>query len=156
MRSIMRLSTLCYIRKGGRTLMLHRVKKENDVNSGKWIGLGGGIEAGETPEEGVVREVQEESGLIIRNPRFRGFLTFSPFEGYDGEYVLVFTVTESEGELIECPEGNLEWVEDDKLLSLELWEGDWLLFEWLEQDRFFSGRFTYTKEGLRDHSVVFY
>lgn len=152
----MRVSTLCYIRREGKTLMLHRVKKKSDINEGKWIGLGGKLELGETPEEGVIREVKEESGLTIRNPRLRGVLTFPPFEGFDGEYVFVFTAEGSDGVLIDSDEGSLAWVDDHELLSLELWEGDRLFMPWLGQDRFFSGKFVYEGWELKGHSVVFH
>lgn len=150
------LGTLCYIRNAGRTLMLHRVKKKTDINKGKWIGLGGKIEPGESPEESVIREVEEESGLIIKKPQLRGVLTFPQFEGCDNWYVFVFTATEFEGELIDSNEGNLKWIDDDKLFSLELWEGDRLFMPWLEQDKFFSAKLVYEDWKLKEHSVVFH
>ncbi len=152
----MRLTTLCYVKRDGKTLMLHRVKKEKDINSGKWIGLGGGMESGESPEECVVREVFEESGLRIKNPQLRGFLTFPPFEGFDGEYTILFTATEFEGELKECNEGNLEWVDDNKIQSLNLWEGDRIFLEWLNEGKKFSAKFVYEDMEFKDYSVVFF
>jgi 8-oxo-dGTP diphosphatase len=152
----MRLSTLCYVKKNGKTLMLHRVKKQNDVHEGKWNGLGGKLEQGETPEECVIREVQEESGLIITKPQLRGMLTFPLFSNCEDEYTFLFIATEFEGELIDSPEGNLEWIEDSKVLSLNLWDGDWLFLEWMGKDRFFSGKMIYENGHLVDHHVTFY
>lgn len=136
--------------------MIHRVKKANDVHQGKWNGLGGKLDPGETPEECVVREVWEESGLKIRNPVLKGFLTFPGFANDEDWYAFVFVAREFEGELIESPEGPLEWVPDEQLSSLPLWEGDYIFLPWLEQDGFFSGKFTYKDGRLVDHSVVFY
>ena len=152
----MRLSTLCYVKRDGRTLMLHRVKKANDVNSGKWVGLGGRMEPGETPEDCVVREVFEESGLVIRNPRLRGFLTFPAFEGNDCEYTFVFTATVSDGKLKQCDEGDLEWVDDDRIRSLALWEGDRVFLKWLDDPRLFSAKFTYSGGKFTGYSAAFY
>jgi ADP-ribose pyrophosphatase len=114
----MRLSTLCYIGKNGKTLMLHRVKKQNDVHEGKWNGLGGRVEQGETPEECIIREVYEESGLTVRNPLLRGILTFPLFSNSEDEYTFLFTASEFEGELIDSPEGNLEWIDDAEVPNL--------------------------------------
>jgi len=136
--------------------MIHRVKKANDVHQGKWNGLGGKLDPGESPEECVVREVWEESGLKIRNPELKGFLTFPGFANDEDWYAFVFVAREFEGELIESPEGSLEWVPDEQLGSLPLWEGDYIFLPWLDQDRFFSGKFIYQDRRLVDHSVVFY
>jgi 8-oxo-dGTP diphosphatase len=150
------LATLCYLRKDGKTLMLHRVKKKNDIHEGKWNGLGGKLESGETPEECAVREVREESGLVLRNPLLRGLLTFPGFDGEHDWYVYVFTGTEFEGSLIDSPEGRLEWVADGKLLDLPLWEGDKVFLGWLDRPEFFSGKFVYERGVLKSHSVAFY
>jgi 8-oxo-dGTP diphosphatase len=150
------LATLCYLKKDGKTLMLHRVKKKNDVHEGKWNGLGGKLEPGETPEECVVREVREESGLELRTPRLRGIITFPGFDGERDWYVYVFTGADFAGELIDSPEGRLAWIPDGEVLGLPLWEGDKIFLKWLDQDRFFSGKFVYKNGVLRDHGVVFY
>lgn len=150
------LATLCYIKHNGRTLMLHRVKKENDVHQGKWNGLGGKLLPGETPEECVTREVQEESGLILQEPRLRGIMTFPDFTPSEDWYVFLFTANQFSGTQIESPEGHLEWIEDDRLFDLPLWEGDYIFLKWLEQERFFSAKFVYKNKQLIDHSVVFY
>lgn len=152
----MKLATLCYLKHGGRTLMIHRVKKKNDMHEGKWNGLGGKIEPGETPEECVIREMKEECGLAIRNPSLRGILTFPGFSNDEDWYVFVYVVTEFSGELIDSPEGHLKWVADGDLLNLHLWEGDRFFLKWLAQGKFFSGKFTYRAGRLTDHAVVFH
>lgn len=152
----MKLATLCYLRKDGHTLMLHRIKKENDMHQGKWNGLGGKLEPGESPEECVVREVEEESGLRIRNPRLHGIITFPAFDGLDDWYVFVFTASEFEGELIDSREGVLRWVPDDEVLTLPLWEGDRIFIPWLDKPHCFSARFMYQNGALKNHEVVFY
>ena len=101
------LSTLCYIEKDNKILLLHRTKKQNDEHEGKWIGVGGKFEKGETPEECVVREVKEETGFTIENPTLRGIMTFPNFKNDTDCYVFLYTVNEFEGELIECNEGEL-------------------------------------------------
>jgi 8-oxo-dGTP diphosphatase len=160
----MKLATLCYIidRKNSKTLMIHRVKKKDDYHEGKWNGLGGKFNKGETPEECVVREVFEESGLKIKNPSMRGFITFPLFDGADDWYVFLFTVDDYEGEIINSSEGNLEWIPNDKLTSLNLWDGDKIFLEWLSRDntaqhyRFFSAKFIYEGGIFKDYKVCFY
>ena len=152
----MSLTTLCYIKNEGKTLMLHRIKKHNDIHEGKWNGLGGHLEQGETPEECVIREVFEESGLTLKNPCLRGILTFPLFDGIEDEYTFLFTVTEFEGKLIDSPEGILEWIDDTRILELSLWEGDRIFLSWLEDGRFFSGKLVYKAGNLIEHNVVFY
>lgn len=150
------LATLVYIRSGGRTLMMHRVKKPGDMHWGKWNGLGGKMKPGETPEECAVREVREESGLLIEKPRLRGLITFPAFDQYDDWYVFLFTADRFSGTLAEADEGYLKWVEDEKLLDLELWEGDRIFLPWLEEERFFSAKIRYHQGRLSGHEVVFY
>ena len=152
----MKLGTLVYLKQDGKTLMLHRVKKEQDFHEGKWNGLGGKLDPGETPEECAIREVKEESGLDLVDPRLRGIITFPMFDQVDDWYVYLFTGREFSGELIDSPEGNLAWIADDKLLDLNLWEGDSTFLKWLDQDRFFSAKFIYENKELIDHSVVFH
>lgn len=149
------LATLCYVEQDGRTLMVFRDKKANDIHEGKWNGLGGKFEAGETPEECVRREVREEAGLVIRNPRLHGLLMFPKFKGNDW-YVFVFTATEFSGELIESPEGRLEWIDDDRFAGLNLWESDRIFLPWIQEGRFFSAKFEYEGDEMRDYSVTFY
>jgi 8-oxo-dGTP diphosphatase len=136
--------------------MIHRVKKENDMHEGKWNGLGGKLESGETPEECVVREVREESGLHIHNPILKGLLTFPAFDGFDDWYVFVFVATEFEGELIDSPEGNLQWIDDSQLLNLQLWDGDKIFLTWLKKSEFFSAKFIYKNGTLMDYHATFY
>jgi 8-oxo-dGTP diphosphatase len=136
--------------------MVHRIKKANDMHQGKWNGLGGKFEPGETPEACAVREIYEESGLVARNLQLKGFITFPDFSNDEDWYAFVFVVREFEGEMIESPEGVLAWVEDSKLLDLNLWEGDRIFIPWLDQPGFFSARFVYRDNRLEDHDVVFY
>lgn len=136
--------------------MLHRIKRENDIHEGKWNGLGGKIQDGETPEECAIREIKEESGLTVKNPSLRGILTFPEFKDNECWYVYVFIVTEFYGDLIESNEGNLEWIDDDKLPDLNLWEGDKFFLKWLEEGKFFSGKFVYENGKLESWGGVFY
>lgn len=152
----MQLATLCYVIDNDKTLMLHRIKKKNDVHEGKWNGLGGKFEHGETPEDCVIREIKEESGLLIKNPKLHGFITFPMFDGKKDWYVFLFTAREFEGELIDSVEGKLEWIPNDKLLNLNLWEGDRIFIPWLLDDKFFSAKFVYENGKFIDHKVSFY
>jgi 8-oxo-dGTP diphosphatase len=152
----MKLATLCYVRRNDHTLMIHRVKRENDIHMGKWNGLGGKFEPGESPEDCVIREVKEESGLLIKNPIVKGFLTFPDFANDEDWYAFVFVATEFEGEITEPPEGYLRWVHDDELLKLSLWEGDLIFLPWLDRPGFFSAKFAYKKGHLVKHEVAFY
>ncbi|RMF40669.1 MAG: 8-oxo-dGTP diphosphatase [Anaerolineae bacterium] len=152
----MKLATLCYLRANEHTLMLHRIKKANDMHQGKWNGLGGKLEPGESPEECVIREVYEESGLRIQHPRLHGVITFPAFDALDDWYVFVFTATQFEGSLIDSREGVLRWIPDTELLDLPLWEGDRIFIPWLSQERFFSAKFVYQDGRLQRHEVYFY
>ncbi|MGM0509218.1 MAG: NUDIX hydrolase [Fusobacteriota bacterium] len=151
------LSTLCYIKKEGKTLFLHRIKKENDVHDGKWVGLGGKIEKGETPEECVKREVLEESGLIIKKPKIKGILTFPDFDHGKDCYVYLFEAYDYEGDLLEkSKEGNLKWIKNTKIKDLNMWKGDHLFFKWMKKDKFFSGKLVYKGEELVSKKVIYY
>ena len=152
----MKIGTLCYINDGKRTLMLHRIKKENDMHEGKWNGLGGKLEQGESPEECVVREVYEESGLTIKNPTLRGIMTFPKFDDIDDWLVFLYTSNEFKGNLIESDEGDLNWIGNDEILNLNLWDGDKIYLDWLKQDKFFSAKFIYKNREFIDYSVTFY
>lgn len=152
----MQLATLCYVIDKNKTLMLHRIKKKNDVHEGKWNGLGGKFETGETPQECAIREVKEESGLLIKNPIMHGFITFPMFDGMKDWYVFIFTAKKFSGKLIESHEGKLEWINNDKLLDLNLWEGDRIFIPWLFQKKFFSAKFVYNNGKLKSHTVDFY
>lgn len=152
----MKLATLCYVRQNGQTLMVHRIKKANDMHMGKWNGLGGKLEPGETPEECAIREIYEESGLAVRNPLLKGLLTFPGFANEEDWYAFVFVADDFSGELIDSPEGNLEWIGNERLLDLNLWEGDRIFIPWLDQPGFFSGKFVYKNNILVEHSVEFH
>jgi 8-oxo-dGTP diphosphatase len=152
----MKLATLCYLKQSGSTLMIHRIKKQNDMHAGKWNGLGGKLEPGETPEECAIREIREESGLLVSNPLLKGFLTFPLFAANEDWYAFVFLVRQFEGRLIESQEGILRWVSDQELLDLELWAGDRIFLPWLERPGFFSGKFIYQDGDLIDYHVTFH
>ncbi len=152
----MKLATLCYVRHNGKTLMVHRIKKENDIHKGKWNGLGGKLEPGETPEECARREIQEESGLTVKKLLLKGFLTFPEFAHEEDWYAFIFVADEFEGQLIESPEGSLQWIDDDRLLELNLWEGDLFFLPWLNHPGYFSGKFIYKDGRLLDYQMVFY
>jgi len=152
----MKFATLCYVRRGGQTLMIHRVKKENDMHQGKWNGLGGKMEPGETPEECATREIREEAGLQATHLVLKGLLTFPQFANNEDWYAFVFVVDEFSGEPGDSPEGYLAWVDDQALLDLNLWEGDRIFLPWLDQPGFFSAKFRYQDGRFVDHQVVFY
>lgn len=126
-------SALCYLLRGNDVLMLHRVKKKNDINKDKWIGIGGKFEPEEAPEECLLREAKEETGLTLTSWRCRGVVTFLS-EGDEGEYMYLFTADGFEGELKECDEGDLEWVSREFLSSLPMWEGDKIFLDLLWKD----------------------
>lgn len=151
----MKLATLCYIKRDHQTLMLHRVTKINDIHAGKWNGLGGKLEPGELPEQCVIREVREESGLEIRAPRYHGLLIFADFKAEDW-YVWVFSADKFSGELTELTEGRLGWIPDEQLTALPLWPSDLIFFPWLEDGRIFSARFQYRGDEMLGHEVTFY
>lgn len=142
--------TLCYIENDrGEYLMLHRVKKKNDVNHDKWIGVGGKFEDGESPEECLLREVREETGLTLTDYRFRGIVTFVS-QGWETEYMHLYTAGGYTGTLLECSEGNLEWVPREKVQDLPIWEGDKLFFRLMEDpdSPFFSLKLSYQGDRL--------
>lgn len=153
----MKLGTLCYLIKDNKMLLLHRNKKEQDMHEGKWIGLGGKVIPGETPEACIKREFYEESGLTIQSPYLRGIITFPKFDSVDDWYVYVFTADDYDGSLIECDEGTLEWVNLEDVLFKPTWEGDLIFLDWLLNDpRFFSANMVYDKNELESHEVIFY
>lgn len=137
------ISTLCYIEQDNQYLMLHRISKKNDVNAGKWIGVGGHFKEDESPEECLLREVKEETGLTLTSYQFRGILTFISGTGIT-EYIMLYTADEFEGDLTDCDEGHLEWIEKEKLFNLSLWEGDKIFLKLLQERReFFSLKLVY-------------
>lgn len=142
------LTTLCYIEQEGQYLMLHRIRKKDDINKDKWIGVGGHFEAGESPEDCLLREVTEETGLTLTSYRFRGVITFI-CEDYPVEYMCLYTADGFTGSLKECEEGCLEWVDKSRINELNLWEGDKIFFRLLAEDApFFSLKLSYQKNVL--------
>lgn len=142
------LTTLCYIEKENSYLMLHRVKKENDINKDKWIGIGGHFENAESPEECLLREVKEETGLTLNSYRFRGLVTFVTLQGVT-EYMCLFTSNDFSGELTTCDEGELEWVKKERFTELNLWKGDYIFLRLLEErEEFFSLKLVYDGDKL--------
>lgn len=129
-------STLCYLENDrGEYLMLHRVKKKKDVNQDKWIGVGGKFEGEESPDECLLREVREETGVTLTDWQFRGVVTFLTDGGWEGEYMYLFTASGWEGEFVaDCAEGNLEWVDKERVLDLPIWEGDKIFLRLLAED----------------------
>lgn len=140
-------TVLCYIERDGQYLMLHRNKKKHDLNGGKWIGVGGKFEAAEAPEEALLREVREETGLTLTRYTRRGIVTF--VQGDLTEYMFLFTADGFEGDLIDCDEGDLRWIPKAEVLSLPLWEGDRIFLDLLTSDvPYFSLKFTYEGDTL--------
>jgi 8-oxo-dGTP diphosphatase len=135
--------------------MLHRTKRPDDIHAGKWNGLGGKFQPGESPEECVLRELCEESGLTISHPHLCGLLMFPAFKG-DDWYVFVFTATEFSGELKENDEGYLQWIPDADLETLPLWPSDHIFLPWIKEGKFFSAKFLYDGDEMKDYTVTFY
>ena len=150
---MMKLTTLCYIEKDDKYLMLHRVKKKNDQNQDKWLGVGGHFEDGESPEDCVLREVKEETGLSLTEYRYRGLVTFVSDE-YENEYMHLFTATGYDGEIIECDEGELVWIPKSEVFDLNIWEGDKIFFRLLEEEcGFFSLKVRYKGDRLMESEI---
>ena len=149
----MKNTTVCYIEKDGRYLMLHRTKKKNDTNSGKWIGIGGKIEKGETPLECIKREVKEETGLTLNNPNYRGIINFVS-DVFECETMHLFTADSFEGKITECDEGDLKWIDKTALSEYPMWEGDALFLKQIETDAgFFELTLTYKGDKLISHEL---
>lgn len=141
-------TTLCYIEQDGQYLMLHRVKKENDINRDKWIGIGGKFEDKESPEECLLREVREETGLTLTSYTYRGIVTFVS-DQWDTEYMHLFTADGFTGDLIDCDEGTLEWVPKEQVPHLPTWAGDRIFLDLLTRDvPFFSLKLAYEGDDL--------
>ena len=148
------MSTLCYLEKNGQYLMLHRVSKKNDTNKDKWIGIGGHFLQNESPEECLLREAKEETGLTLTNYRLRGIVTFISDKIDEAEYMHLFTADEFEGELTSCDEGTLEWVPKHEIYNLNLWEGDIIFHKLLDEDApFFSLKLVYRGDSLIEASL---
>ena len=150
-------ATLCYIEKDGKILMLHRVKKKKDMHKGKWNGLGGKFEFGESPKDCAIREIQEESGLIATKLFLNGLIVFPNFDGENDWHTYLYHVTEFEGDLFETSdEGNLHWIDKDKVMDLNLWEGDRLFIPWVLENKRFSAKFIYENKTFKSHEVDFF
>jgi len=142
-------TTLCYLERDGKYLMLHRVKKENDANHDKWLGIGGKFENKESPEDCAIREVYEETGLKLNSYEYRGIVTFVS-DIYETELMHLFTSKDFSGDIKECNEGNLEWVLKDEIKNLRIWEGDLIFLDLLTRDvPFFSLKLTYEGDSLK-------
>lgn len=150
----MKNTTLCYVEQDGKYLMLHRVKKKDDYNGGKWIGIGGKFLEGESPDECLLREVQEETGLTLTDYRLRGIVTFAAAK-WETEYMYLYTATGFTGTLQECDEGVLQWVEIEKVPELPLWEGDKVFLRLLRENApFFTLKLVYDEEDRLVTSIL--
>ena len=144
----MRNTTLCYIEKDGKYLMLHRVKKENELNRDKWVGIGGKFEDKESPEEANLRETLEETGLTLKNAEYRGIVTFVS-DKWETEYMHIFHSDSFTGEIKECDEGTLKWIDKQELYNKPIWEGGKIFLRLLEKPSpFFSLKLEYTGDRL--------
>ena len=146
-------ATLCYLKHDGRTLMLHRNSNPDDHHLGRYNGLGGKFLPGETPEECAKREVLEECGLSVRSLKLHGHICFPDFTPGKDWYVWLFTSDDFTGEQQECDEGTLHWIEDEKIMDLNLWPGDRIFLPWLKKTGFFSAKFIYRDGKLAEHEV---
>ena len=149
-------TTLCYIEQNGAYLMIHRIKKKNDMNKDKWIGVGGKFEEGETPFDCARREIKEETGVDVSDLKYRGIVTFVS-DLYGNEYMHLFTATSFVGSIdYNCDEGQLEWVKKENICNLPIWEGDKIFFDLLENEsRFFSLKLCYEGDNLVSHTVEY-
>lgn len=146
----MKNTTLIYIEKDGKTLLLHRTKKKNDLNHDLWVGIGGHCEEGESPEDCALREAKEETGLTLTEYKYRGVVTFVS-DKYEGEYMHLFTASDFVGDIIECDEGDLEWVENERIPTLPAWAGDRIFLELLRKNEpFFSLKLVYEGSTLAE------
>ena len=152
----MKNTTICYIEKDGKYLMIHRIKKANDVNKDKWIGVGGKLEYGESPFDCIRREIQEETGLIVGALSYKGIITFVSNE-FGTEYMHLFHTDDFSGTLAEkCDEGHLEWINVDEIKNLPLWEGDKIFLDLIKKDvPFFSLKLVYEGQKLVSHTLEF-
>ena len=152
----MKFTTLCYIEKDNKYLMLHRTKKENDISKDKWLGVGGKFEDEESPEECIKRETKEETGLNLNKIKLRCIVTYVS-TNWETEYMYVFTSNDFDGNLIDCNEGDLQWIDKDKVLTLNTWEGDKIFIEKIQKDdSFFTIKFKYDGYKLLNYELFEY
>lgn len=151
------LTTMCYLLKENKTLMLHRIKKENDINAGKWIGVGGKFEEGESAEECMSREIYEETGYVIHSLKLHGFVMFPKLYHGQDEGMFIYTCDDFSGELnATCPEGVLEWMDNDRISSLPMWEGDYHFFDWIKDNQFHSAKIVYENDKVIEYKENIY
>lgn len=151
-----KLTTLCYLEKNDSYLLLHRIKKQNDINKDKWIGVGGHFEDFESPDECLVREVFEETGLKLNSYQFRGIVTFVSDDSGEKmyEYMCLYTSSDFSGNMIDCDEGKLEWVKKADMKKLNFWEGDYIFLDLIEKNEpFFSLKLEY-KNGSLEKAIL--
>lgn len=151
-----KLTTLCYLEKNDSYLLLHRIKKQNDINKDKWIGVGGHFEDFESPDECLVREVFEETGLKLNSYQFRGIVTFVSNDSGEKmyEYMCLYTSSDFSGTMIDCDEGKLEWIKKADMKKLNFWEGDYIFLDLIEKNEpFFSLKLEY-KNGSLEKAIL--
>ena len=150
------LTTMCYLKRNHQTLLLHRIKKRKDINEGKWIGVGGKFEAGESPQECMKREIFEETGLTAHSLKLHGFVSFPGLYYGEDEGMFIFTCEDFSGELHECDEGVLKWIDDQDIDKLPMWEGDYHFFEWIEDNDFHSAKIVYQDDHVVEYQEEVY
>lgn len=150
------LTTMCYLKRDNQTLLLHRIKKQKDINGGKWIGVGGKFETGESAEECMIREIFEETGLKAHSLRLHGFVIFPGLYYGEDEGMFVYTCDDFSGQIHDCDEGILQWIDNDKISSLPMWEGDYHFFEWIKDNHFHSAKIVYEHDCLVEYKEDVY
>ena len=150
------LTTIAYLKKDGQTLLLHRIKKKKDINEGKWIGVGGKLEPGESPDECVKREILEETGYTVHSVRCHGYVTFPGLYYGEDEGMFVYSCHDFEGTLIECDEGVLKWVDDDLIPDYPQWPADYHFLRWMEDDHYHHAKVTYRNDELVEYKEEIY
>lgn len=148
------LASLGYIYKDGAYLLLHRTKKDNDTSLGKWVAVGGKIEQNESPDDALIREVKEETGLDVITYNMKGIVTYPEFYPGVTSQMHIYEITNFEGELIDCPEGDLKWIDKNDIKDLPMWEGDKLIFKWMENS-FFTAKIKYEGDKMDLMSIKF-